>query len=206
MSGWLVTVVLLADPSASVSKPHVPEDGARLDHVNVQLDADALIGIGGQPFLGSGFRAVAMIPAWHSHRALGTWDLGGSFAYHNEPLFLLFVDTHGARGANHRTVLAARVGHTVHMGKRRRTALGLDVYGGWNAWRSEYSFSYPGEGVAGSAVTVRHKPMIGAEMRLSQRLHRRVGLHFAVAGVAPTSSSFVITFTHVGVGLSFYLR
>jgi hypothetical protein len=187
--------------------PHVAEDGRKSDRLHLQLDVDPTWGIGGQMFLGTQLRLAALLEHWTTRRALGTWDFGVNFAYQNEPLFLLIlVDTSGQRGANHRTQLAASVGHTAHMGKRRRVALGLHVFGGWNAWRSDYSVDYPDEDVHGSAVVVRHRPIVGAELRFAYRFHRRVGINVMLSAPFPTASSYLITFGQLGVGLAFYLR
>ena len=134
-------------------------------------DAAATWGVGGQMFLGSLLRFAALFEHWATTKAIGTWDVGASFRYDNEPLFLSFAHPPGAAGATHRTVLAAQVGHTFHMGKRRSSALGIHVLGGWNYWRSDYTLDYPDEDVHGSAVVARHKAVVGAEVRFVQRLH-----------------------------------
>ncbi|MCA9690156.1 MAG: hypothetical protein KC636_11145 [Myxococcales bacterium] len=212
MSAWMLIALPLAvepDVAAPSEKPapHVAEDGSRSDRVHLQLDSSALWGIGGQMFLGAQLRFAALFEHWTTRLALGTWDVGLAFAYQNEPLFLaFFVDNTGVSGATHRTQLVVHGGHTVHMGRRRRSALGLYLFGGWTAWRSAYTVSYPAEDVNASGAEVRHKPVAGGELRFVQRLHRRVGLNIVAGGVFPTASSYVITFGHIGVGLSFYLR
>ncbi|MEZ4448374.1 MAG: hypothetical protein R3B09_02765 [Nannocystaceae bacterium] len=187
--------------------PHVAEDGARSGRVHLQLDADATWGIGAQMFLGAQLRLAAVLEHWTTRRAIGTWDLGGAFAYQNEPTFLApWIDRDVVDGAGHRVILVAHVGHTVHMGARRRWALGLHLYGGANYWRSAYSVAYPGEAVSGSAVVDRLLGVIGGELRLGYRFHRRVGANLAMGGPFPTSSSYGITLAHLGLGLSFFLR
>lgn len=158
-------------------------------------------------FLGTQVRGVAVLEHWATARALGTWDLGGAFAYQNEPTFLApWIDTTQVEGATHRTQLVAHVGHTVHMGPRRRSALGLHVLGGWNAWRSHYRVHYSLEDVRGEATSTRHAAVLGGELRFTQRLHRRVGLNVVAGGMVPTQSSYLISLAHVGLGLSFYAR
>jgi len=202
----LTLVAVLADDPAAPA-PHVAEDGRKSGRVHLQLGADATWGIGGQMFLGMQLRLAAMLEHWTTHRALGTWDFGTSLAYQNEPKFLVFgVDQTGVRGAGHRTQWVATAGHTVHMGKRRRIALGLHVFGGWNAWRSDYSVSYPQEDVQGHAVVVRHRAIVGGELRFAVRFHRRVGFNVMFSAPFPTESSYVITYGQIGLGLSFFLR
>ncbi len=199
----------LADPSATVTTPapHVAEDGRKSGRVHLQLDTGATWGIGTQMFLGTQVRVAALLEHWTTRRAIGTWDLGGSLSYQNEPLFLmLFVDNRGVSGAGHRTQLVAAAGHTAHMGKRRRVAFGMHLFAGWNAWRSDYTVNFPSEDVAGHAVVVRHRPIVGGELRFAYRFHRRVGLNVVLSAPFPTASSYLITFGQIGVGLAFYLR
>jgi hypothetical protein len=206
VGAWVLAGVLAAEP-APVRVPHVAEDGRRADRVHFQLDAAGLWGIGGQMFLGTQLRFAALFERWTTARATGTWDLGAAFAYHNEPVFLApWLDAAQVTGANHRTVLVAHVGHSFHLGKRRRFALGLHGYGGWNYWRSAYTVEFPAEQVSGQAVVDRHLGVLGAELRLGYRVHERVGLNLVFGAPFPTASSYAITFAHAGLGLSFYLR
>jgi hypothetical protein len=203
-------MLLASAPSAAPAElpaPHVAEDGQKSDRVHLQLDGDALWGIGGQMYLGTQVRFAALLEHWTTSKALGTWDLGAAFAYHAEPTFLApWIDRESIDGATHRLLLVAHLGHTFHMGARRRVALGLHAYGGWNYWRSSYSLDYADENVSGSAVVDRHLAVIGGELRLAYRFHRRVGVNLAIGAPAPTASSYAITFAHLGLGLSFYLR
>ena len=204
----IVALFLIATtaPAPETPAPHVAEDGRKSGRVHLQLDGDATWGVGAQMFFGTQIRFAAGLEHWTTRHAIGTWDFGGSFAYQNEPLFLLFGDQHGVRGAGHRIQLVATVGHTAHMGKRRRVALGLHVFGGWNAWRSDYSVSYPDENVHGSAAVVFHRAIVGTELRFDYRFHRRVGINAFASVPFPTASSYLITLGQVGLGLSFYLR
>lgn len=203
----LALLVAEAPVAAASPAPHVAEDGSKSGRVHLQLDSDAIWGIGGQMFLGAQLRLAAVLEHWTTARAIGTWDLGGAFAYQNEPTFLApWIDREAIHGAGHRTTLVAHVGHTVHLGARRRFALGAHLYGGWNYWRSAYSVSYPAEEVSGSAVVDRHLAVVGGELRVGYRLHRRVGVNLAMGAPFPTASSYAITIAHLGLGLSFFLR
>jgi hypothetical protein len=187
--------------------PHVAESGEKSDRVHLQMDTDATFGIGGQMFLGGQFRLAASLEHWTTSRALGTWDFGGEFGYHNEPVFMApWIDRSEIRGATHRLQLLASVGHSVHMGKRRRAALGLHVFGGWNHWVSSYAVDYAQEGVHGRAVVAKAKPVVGAELRFTYRFHRNVGVNAVFGAPFPTASSYAIGYGWVGAGLSFFLR
>ena len=187
--------------------PHVAEDGAKTGRVHIQLDADATWGIGSQMFLGTQLHLVGVLEHWTTSRAIGTWDIGGNFAYQNEPTFLApWIDTTQIHGAGHRVQLLASVGHTVHMGRRRRVALGLHAFGGWNVSRAVYSVEYVDEGVSGRGSSTFHRPIVGGELRFAYRFHDRVGLNLMMGAPLPTDSSYLLTLAHVGVGLSIFLR
>jgi hypothetical protein len=204
----IATFILVAWASNPVlPAPHVAEDGSKSGRVHLQLDADMTFGVGAQMFLGTQLRFAAGLEHWTTRLALGTWDFGANFSYQNEPIFLApFIDRDTVKGAGHRTQLVATAGHTAHMGKRRRVALGLHIFGGWNAWRSDYTVDYDGEDVHGRGVVVRHRAIVGAELRFAYRFHRRVGFTAMLSAPFPTTSSYLITFGQLGVGLAFYLR
>ncbi len=203
IASLLAASLLVAEPPA----PHVAEDGQRSGRVHLQLDGAGTWGIGGQMFLGTNLRFAALLEHWTTSKALGTWDLGAVFAYQNEPTFLApWIDPTQVDGAGHRLVLAAHVGHTVHMGARRRVALGLSASAGLNHWRSSYSVSYADEDVSGSAVVSRNLAVVGGELRLGYRFHRRVGAQLVLGAPAPTTTSYAISVAHVGLGLSVHLR
>jgi hypothetical protein len=94
--------------------------------------------------------------------------------------------------AGHPLVLAAHLGHTVHMSKRRRVALSLSAYAGLNHWRSSDSVSYADEDLSGSAVVSRNLPVVGGELRLGYRFHRRVGAQLVLGAPAPTATSYTM--------------
>ena len=207
-------VVLLASaPGADLGPvegpppPHVAEDGTRTRSPHLQLDGVATWGIGSQMFLGTQLRFAALFEHWTTARALGSWDLGLNFAYQNEPMFLApWIDPNEVSGAGHRTHLVASVGHSVHMGKRRRFALGLHAWGGWSHFRSDYSLEYANEGVSGSGVVTHNRAIVGGELRMAYRFHERVGLSAVISAPVPTESTYLISLAQVGLGLAFYLR
>lgn len=210
MSPWFslasfATLALADAPSAP--PPHVAETGCRSGHAHLQLDTAATWGIGGQMFLGTNLQLSALFEHWATTKVLGTWDLGVVFAYQNEAIFLApWLDAEQITGANHRIILAARVGHTLHMGQRRRFSVGLHAYAGLNHWRSAYSVRYEAEDVSGKAELHRSTGIVGGELRLGYRFHRNVGAHVLAGAPLPTHSSYVISLAQLGLGLSFYLR
>ena len=158
-------------------------------------------------FLGTQIRTAALLEHWTTRRAIGTWDFAGIVEYGNEPRFLApWIDPAQVRGAGHRLRLLGSVGHSVHMGKRRRAALGLHVYGGYNLWVTSYSVNYASEGVKGDATEAFHRPVVGGQLRFALRLHRNVGWSVAVDAPVPTTTGYIITLMQVATGLTIYLR
>lgn len=204
----LLTALLAMRPYVGPNPPapHLPESGARDRQTHLQLSADVTYGIGGQSYLGGNLRLNAGTAVWDRRRVTGTIDFGGQLAYGNEPTWLAPWLASGAfTGATHRVQLVATLGHTFHMGQRRRFSLGTHLYGGWNHWRSMYAVNYPNEGVSGEATVSRNHPIAGGQVELGFRFHRRVGVHVVLGGPFPTHSSYAITIFHAGLGLTFHL-
>jgi hypothetical protein len=187
--------------------PHVAEQGGTDGRIHLQLSGDVIYGIGGQSYLGGLLRLNAYKALWDRGRATGSLDLGAQLGYGNEPVWLApWLATGGVQGATHRIQAVVTIGHTFHIGKRRRFSLGTHLYAGLNHWRSSYSVDFPDEGVKGRETVTRNLPLAGGQLELGYRFHRRVGLHWVLGGPFPTASSYAITFFHAGLGLSFYLR
>jgi hypothetical protein len=187
--------------------PHLPEGGGRDGRIHLQLSADATYGIGGQSFLGSNLHLDAFRSIWDRRKVTGTIDFGAQFSYGNEPTWLAPWLANGTTtGATHRVQVVATLGHTFHIGQRRRFSLGTHLYGGWNHWRSAYAVNYPDEGINGEATVSRNHPLAGGQVELGYRFHRRVGVHMVLGGPFPTHSSYAITIFHVGLGLTVHLR
>lgn len=210
----LVALLLLAlpstgraDPGDDVVAPHVREGGEIEQHLHLLLDAAFTYGIGGQSELGAQMGLTGYTAVWNTGHATGTLDVGAQVSYGNEPIALApWLAGGNADGAGHRLQLLVTAGHTLHLGARRRFALGLHLFGGWNRWVSAYSLRYPDEGVYGSATLERDHLVTGAELKMAYRFSRRVGLGLVMEAPFPYESSYVVGMFKVGVGLNFYLR
>lgn len=205
----MLVCLLLAGPAVEgpAPAPHVAEQGGKDGRIHLQLAGDVIYGIGGQSYLGALLRLNAYRAMWDRGRATGSLDFGAQLAYGNEPVWLApWLADADVQGATHRIQAVVTLGHTFHLGKRRRFSLGTHLYAGLNHWRSSYSLNYPDEGVKGRDTVTRNLPIAGGQFEFGYRLHRRVGLHAVLGGPFPTGSSYAITFFHAGLGLSFYLR
>lgn len=193
-------------PGASRA-PHVTPESVPGDPLNLRLHTGALVGVGGQLFLGADAQLLGDVVAWSSRRALGSVGGGVAFVYHDEPTFLApWIDRDQVKGAARRFQLLAAIGHTVHFGKRRRSSLDTHLFFGWSHWRSAYTVDYAGEDLHGSSSISRNHAIVGGQVRYTYRVARRVGLHAQLSAPIPTRSSYAITYGSAGVGLTFYLR
>lgn len=186
----------------------IPSGGGESGHpVHVRLDTAATYGIGGQSFLGIDLKMSGYLPIWDTRLATGSFDAGVVLAYGNEPTWLApWISPSQVQGATHHISLLARVGHTFHLGTRRRAALGFHLFGGLHEWISAYSVNYANEGVSGSASIKRSLFMTGGELDFAYRFSDPVGLYLEVSAPFPYQSSYAQTMFHVGTGLTFYLR
>lgn len=193
-------------PPAPERAPHLLPGG--LDRrFHLRLDGDFVYGIGGQSFFGAQAHLLAYRGLWSTPHAIGSLDLGLRLAYGNEPTWAApWIDREQVSGATHRVQALLTVGHTFHMGKRRRAALGMHLHGGLNHWLSAYTLEYAQEGVHGEAQVRRNRFVAGAELSFAYRLSRHVGTHVTLGGPFPSQSSYLVGMFFVGAGLSFYLR
>lgn len=199
-------VAVEADPRPAVRAPHLLPGG--LDRrVHLRLDGDFIYGIGGQSFFGAQAHLLAYRGLWSTRHAIGSLDLGLRLAYGNEPTWAApWIDREQVSGATHRVQALLTVGHSFHMGARRRAALGMHLHGGLNHWLSAYTLDYAREGVHGEARVRRNRFVTGAELSLAYRFSRHVGANVTLGGPFPYQSSYVVGMFFVGAGLSFYLR
>lgn len=194
-------------PDGPATAPHVTAEPVAERRLHLQLDADAIFGIGGQMFLGTRVHLTGYTPIWYRPKATGTIDVGVQLLYGNEPVFMApWLDPEEVRGATHHVQAVATVGHTFHLGRRRRVGLGAHLYGGLNHWTSSYRVEYPDEGVEGHSVVRRNHLLGGGQLELAVRLSRRVGLDFVLGAPFPTKPEALLTLAFIGTGLTFYLR
>jgi hypothetical protein len=199
--------LLHAGPAIAAERlPHLPEDGTRDGRWHLRLDTDAVWGIGGQMYLGAQAHLSGYTAVWTAPGATGSIDLGVQAHYGNEATWLApWIDPDEVSGATHRVQVVGTVGHTFHLGTRRRWSLGLAWYAGWNHWRSDHGVTYAAEDVHGHDVVTDDLFVTGGQVRVGWRVHRHVGLDLVVGAPVPTASSYAVTLANVGLGLSFFV-
>lgn len=188
-------------------EPYIPAGGESTHRLHLKVDAAFTYGIGGQSALGAQVQVTGYTALWNTRRATGSLDVGLQLGYGNEPPWLApWLAGLDVQGANHRVQLLVSLGHSFHLGARRRAALGVHVLGGWNHWISSFSLRYPGEQVEGSAALSRDHFTAAARLGFSYRAARHVGFHVFAGAPLPTASSYVVGLVNIGLGLSFYAR
>ncbi len=186
----------------------IPTGGNEIGHpVHVRFDTAATYGIGGQSYLGIDLKMSGYMPVWNTRLATGTVDGGLVLAYGNEPTWLApWIDPEQVQGSTHRISLLLRVGHSFHLGVRRRVMLGFHLFAGLHEWISSYSVTYANEGIHGSSTVKRSLLVSGGELDFAYRFSEHVGLYLELSAPFPYQSSYAQTYFHVGAGLTFYLR
>jgi hypothetical protein len=203
----LATLVSLSAQAIEIREPFVREGGESERRLHLMLDGTFTYGIGGQSALGVTTHLTGYTALWNTRRATGTIDVGLQLAYGNEPTALapwLSPDT--VDGAAHRFQALLTVGHTFHMGRQRRAAFGVHLFGGWNHWSSSYTLRYPTENVQGSSTVSRDNFITGAELKFAYRFSKHVGINMVMGAPFPYQSSYVVGMFFVGAGLTFYVR
>jgi hypothetical protein len=199
-------IATLFAATLAVSMPHIQEGGETERRLHLALDAAFFYGIGGQSTLGAQVHLTGYTALWNTRLATGSLDVGLQLAYGNEPTALAPWFDENTQGAAHRIQALVTLGHSFHMGARRRFALGLHLFGGLNHWISSYTVRYPNEGVNASATVTRDHFVSGLELKMSYRFSKHVGANLIMGAPFPYPSSYVVGMFFVGGGLSFYLR
>jgi hypothetical protein len=202
---FALAIVCLAPAGASADPfPSTGDDPLKSWHL--RLDTDATWGIGSQMYLGAQAHLIAQVPAWHTGRGSGSFDISFRGAYGNEAQFLApWVDPEKVTGVNHRIQMQVGIGHGFHLTSSRRVSLGLHVLLGWNHLRGDFTVTYAAEDVFGEAAVRRNNPLVSGELTLAVRFSPRIGANLAIGAPFPTMTSYIIGMVHTGLGLSFYL-
>jgi hypothetical protein len=197
--------LLSAPASASEPAPYIREGGEPGHRLHLALRTTFLYGTF-SPALGGLVRLSGYTPVWNTGLGTGTLDVGVVVGYLQGNQVLYPWVSKSEQGADHHVRLALSLGHTFHIGRQRRSALGLHVYGGLNIQRSDWTLLYEREMLQGSASATFVKLIFDPEIDYSYRFSRRVGLNLVVGGVCPCLSGTTGPLVHVGAGLTFNLH
>ena len=201
----MAPLVLLAMPCAAFAAPHPSAQDRHPSDVHLRLDTDASWGIGSQMFLGGQLNLHIQLPVWRARQLGGTFDLGFRGAYGNEPAFLAPWRDSDDSDLAQRFQTQLGLGHTLHLGKQRRFALGTHVWAGWNHYRKQVTVDFKQENVSGKAQTQFNHFLVTGEFSMAYRLHDNVGINLAVGAPFPTLSSYILTLLHANIGFTFYM-
>jgi hypothetical protein len=203
----LVATPLGGQPWAKARPAGVPEGGEPAGRLHATLDGTFTYGIGGWSALGGQLAGGVQVSLWNSRLGTGTFDVGGIIGLQGEPMALQFGAIRGQHNDAQRLNGWATAGLGFHLGQRRRSALGLQLFGGWTHVFSQASIVRPDLGIDRQVRDDYGVWNSGVLVKYSQRLGPVLGLTLQAAlpfwGVQP---SYVATLFHVGVGLVVCLR
>lgn len=203
----LGVVTVLSTPAAAWGQPvGIPEGGEEDHPLYVTLDAAATYGIGGYSALGVQLHALGQVPVWNNSRATGTFDFGLVLGWQDEPQALQYGVPAGQENDAQRLNVWATVGHSVQIGARRRSTLGLHLFAGWTHVWSWASVTDERLDLEASASDDYGLFNLGALLKFDYRFSEWIGVHIQAAAPFGVGSSYVNTLFHVGLGLTAYLR
>lgn len=202
----LLALALLVGGTAQAAEPFV-QAGDRTPHV--QLRASALYATF-SPGVGAALRATVQVPVWDGQGVTGSVDVGLSTRYvWGGGVLYPWLSTdpdERATGADHVATVALDVGHTFHLGRQRRSSLGIHAFAGLAISHRAWTLAWADHGLEASATQTTPVFTWGPELDYHYRVHRNVGLHVVLGGVSPTQSGLAGPMLHVGAGVSVYVR
>ncbi len=202
----MLALLWLAGP-ASGGETGMPVGGEKAGRLHVTVDLIFTYGIGAYSALGAQTHALGQVSVWNTRHATGTFDFGVLLGAQREPMALQYGAAPGQTNDAQRLNAWASIGHTLHLGARRRSGLGLHLFAGWtHVWSQAKVVN------AELAIDRRVRDDYGLlnsglMLKYDYRFSRYVGLRIeATAPFWSVQPSYVATIFHVGVGLTGYLR
>jgi len=204
----LVFTLLVAAAAPAHAGPDVgiPEGGETAHRLHATVDATFTYGIGGYSALGVQAHAVGQLSVWNTRRATGTFDFGLVLGFQDEPQVLQYEIPAGQSNNAQRLNAWVTVGHTFHVGHRRRLGLGVHLFNGWTHVWSQAALKDPKHMVDQKLSDNYGLFNTGGMLKLDYRFSKYVGLSVQIVGPWPVAPSYVTTLFHVGIGLTGYLR
>jgi len=207
MSTLLFAIALFLASSASVMAYDVgiPAGGEPAKRLHVTLDATFTYGIGGYSALGAQLRGRGQLPLGNLGRSTGTFDFGLVLGIQDEPQALQYGAPPALSNDAQRLNAWVTVGHSFHMGQKRRASLGMYLYGGWTQVWSQAAMNDDAHDFHRSFSDSYGKPNAGGMLTFDYRFSTYLGFTLQAAAPFPVGPSYVITLFHVGVGLTGYV-
>lgn len=198
---------LLLAPSARASEVGIPEGGEPAGRLHATVDATFTYGIGGYSALGAQVHGVGLVSLWNTRLATGTFSVGALVGLQNEPMALQYVVAPGQINDAQRLHLWVTIGHTFHMGVRRRASLGLHLFGGWTHEWTQASLVRPDLGIDRQVRDNYGLFNSGTMLKFDYRFSKYIGLSLqAAVPFWKVQPSYVATIFHVGVGITAYVK
>ena len=198
---------LLCAHSVQAAEIGIPAGGERAGTLHATVDATFTYGIGGYSALGAQLHGVGLVSIWNTRLATGTFNFGALVGFQDEPMALQYGIAPGQTNDAQRLNLWVTIGHSFHMGVRRRASLGLHLFGGWTHVWSQASLVRPDLGIDRQVSDNYGLLNSGTLLKFDYRFSKYVGISLqAAVPFWKVQPSYVATIFHVGVGITAYLR
>ncbi len=149
---------------------------------------------------------LEQLSVWNTRLATGSFDVGLVMGFQDEPQALQYGVSPGQTNDAQRLNLWVTVGHTFHLGHRRRIGLGVHLFTGWTQEWTHAALNDP-KHMINARVSDRYGLFnTGGMLKLDYRFSKYIGLTIQAVAPWPVTPSYVTTLFHVGVGLSGYIH
>jgi hypothetical protein len=193
----------VAAPSAEIG---IREGGETAHKLHTTVDATFTYGIGGYGALGVQLHGLEQLSAWNTRLATGSFDFGLVLGFQDEPQALQYGTLAGQTNDAQRLNLWVTVGHTFHMGDRRRVGLGFHLFNGWTHEWSQAALNDPKHMINAKVSDNYGLFNTGGMLKFDYRFSNYVGLSIQAVAPWPVTPSYVTTLFHVGIGLTGYFH
>ena len=198
---------LLGAHAVQAAEIGIPPGGEPAGTVHATVDATFTYGIGAYSALGAQVHGVGLVSIWNTRLATGTFNFGALVGFQDEPMALQYGTAPGQTNDAQRLNLWLTVGHSFHLGVRRRASLGLHLFGGWTHVFSQASLVRPDLGIDRQVSDNYGLLNSGTLLKFDYRFSKYVGISLqAAVPFWKVQPSYVATIFHVGVGITAYLR
>ena len=140
---------------------------------------------------------VGLVSIWNRRLATGTFNFGALVGFQDEPMALQYGTAPGQTNDAQRLNLWLTVGHSFHLGVRRRASLGLHLFGGWTHVFSQASLVRPDLGINRQVSDNYGLLNSGTLLKFDYRFSQYVGLSLqAAVPFWKVQPSYVATIFH----------
>jgi len=200
---WMMATLMVVKMAHAVG---IPAGGEKAHRLHTTVDATFTYGIGGYSALGMQVHALEQLSVWDRRGVTGSFDFGLVAGFQDEPQALQYGINPGQTNDAQRLNVWATVGHTFHLGFRRRVGLGFHLFNGWTQVWSQAAVVAPKHALNLRVSDSYGLFNTGGMLKLDIRFSKYVGLSLQIVAPWPVTPSYVNTLFHVGIGFTGYLN